>query len=294
LHPSGHIGDRQVKLGDQEMERMSDRRAGASVGGLMAAIIATGAAPHSALAEPAASPTLSISTVYEGSLLIKLLDMRMRTRVAGQRFSTDVHVESSGAVSFIRRFDINAASVGGFDHGRPVPAAYVQHSLEGRKRASRTLVFRGPSPVVDPLTQGLRLTATPLTSAPCPGVMPTSDGKQRYDLILNYVGRGALAPGQQGLGLSQPIQCRLDFRPVSGFKANNQQGLRRFVQGDIRATFAKSPSAGIWVATEISADTLVGGLHLRLTSLAVQGSRAAFETPAPVRPPPPSRKAHHR
>lgn len=253
-------------------------------------------APIRTLAAPAA-PTLSISTVYEGSLLIKLLDMRMRTRVAGQRYSTDVHVESSGAVSFIRRFDINAASVGAFERGRPIPAAYVQHSLEGRKRSSRTQVWRAASPVNDPLTQGLRLTTTPLTSPPCPGVMPTSDGKQRYDLILNYAGRGALAPGQQGFGLTQPVRCRLDFRPISGFKANNQQGLRQFIHGDIRATFAKATGSGVWIATDISADTLVGGLHLRLTSLSVQGSRAAFEAPAAPAPraqPPAPRKARRR
>jgi hypothetical protein len=223
------------------------------------------------------------------------LDLRLRTRVARQRYSTDAHVESSGAVSFIRRFDINAASVGGFSNARPVPAAYVQHSLEGKKRSSRTLVFRTASAEVDPLTQGLRLTTTPMSSAPCPGVMPTSDGRQRYDLILSYRGRGVLAPEQRGLGLSDPVVCRLDFRPISGFKANSQQGLRRFVQGDIRATFAKVPVSGVWVASDISADTLVGGLHLRLTSLSVQGSRAAFESPppAPVQPPAaPPRKAH--
>ena len=177
--------------------------------------------------------------------------------------------------------------VGGFSGVRPVPAAYVQHSLEGRKRSSRTLVFRTQNGVADPLTQGLRLTVTPMSSAPCPGVMPTSDGKQRYDLILNYVGRGALTPGQQGFGLTQPVQCRLDFRPISGFKVNNQQGLRQVLRSDIRATFAKSAGAGVWIATDISADTLVGGLHLRLTSLSVQGGRAALEVQAPPKPAPP-------
>lgn len=252
----------------------------AALAGLAAALCAS-----SALAAPPPPPSLSVSAGYEGSLLIKLLDLRLRTRVSAQRYSTDAHAESSGAVSFIRRFDINAASVGGFNQARPVPAAYVQHSLEGKKHSSRTLVFRTPNIPPDPLSQGLRLTATPMNSAPCPGVMPTFDGKQRYDLILNYVGRGALAPGQQGFGLSQPVQCRLDFRPVSGFKANNQQGLRRFVQGDIRATFAKAAGAGIWVATDISANTMVGGLHLRLTSFSVQGTRAAFEAPVQAKPP---------
>jgi hypothetical protein len=239
-----------------------------------------------------APPSLTISAGYEGALLIKLLDLRLRTRIAAQKFSTDVHVESSGAVSFIRRFDINAASVGGFDHGRPVPAAYVQHSLEGRKRSSRTLVYHGPAPVLDPLSQGLRLITSPVSTAPCPGVMPTSDGKQRYDLILTYQGRGELAPDQQGLGLNDPVRCRLDVRPISGFKSNNPRDLHRFVQGDMRATFAKAAGAGVWVVTDISADTLVGGLHLRLTSLSARGSRAAFEGPAPVAIPvrPPIRK----
>ena len=250
----------------------------------------------SALAAPSPVPSLSVSSGYEGSLLIKLLDLRLRTRASGGHFSTDVHVESSGAVSFIRRFDINAASVGAFDRGRAMPAAYVQHNLEGRKRSSRTVVYRTASYAVDPLTQGLRLTATPLSSAPCPGVTPISDGKQRYDLILNYRGPGVLAPGQKGFGLVQPVQCRLDVRPISGFKTNNQQGLHRFVQGDIRATFAKAPAAGVWVATDISADTLVGGLHLRLTSFSIQGNRAAFEAPAaqpaPARPAP--RRRRHR
>jgi len=263
-------------------------------GCLAIAVIAAVIAPGEALSAPPPAPMLSISTVYEGSLLIKLLDMRMHNHVAGQRFSNDVHVESSGAVSFIRRFDINAASVGSFDHGHPAPAAYVQHSLEGRKHSSRTLVWRAPSAVMDPLTQGLRLTATPLSSPPCPGVMPTSDGKQRYDLILNYVGRGALAPEQQAMGLTQPVQCRLDFRPISGFKVNNQQGLRQFLRGDIRATFAKAPAAGVWVATDIGADTLVGRLRLRLTSLAIQGSRTAFETPAPPKPQTPAPRKPRR
>jgi hypothetical protein len=97
------------------------------------------------------------------------------------------------------------------------------------------------------------------------------------------------------MGLTQPVQCRLDFRPVSGFKVNNQQGLRQFLRSDIRATFAKASGPGVWVATDVSADTMVGGLHLRLTSLAIQGSRAAFETPAPPKPQlPPPRKAHRR
>ena len=259
--------------------------------GMMFAGFAVAAAASPANA--AAAPNLAVSAGYEGSLLIKLLDLSLRARVTGQKFSTDVHVESSGAVSFIRRFDINAASVGGFVNGRATPAAYVQHSLEGRKRSSRTLVFRAPSPVIDPLTDGLRLTTAPLSASPCPGVMPTSDGKQRYDLILTSMGRGVLAAGQQGFGLRDPVQCRLDFRPISGFKANNQQGLRRFIQGDIRATFAKSSAAGVWVASDISADTLVGGLHLRLTRLSVQGTRAAFEAPPapPAKPgPSPSRR----
>jgi hypothetical protein len=93
------------------------------------------------------------------------------------------------------------------------------------------------------------------------------------------------------MGLTQPVQCRLDFHPISGFKVNNQQGLRQFLRSDIRATFAKAPGAGVWVATDIGADTLVGRLHLRLTSLAIQGSRAAFETPAPPKPQAPPRKA---
>jgi hypothetical protein len=129
-----------------------------------------------------------------------------------------------------------------------------------------------------------------LNAAPCPGVLPTSDGKQRYDLILTYRGRGVLAPEQQRLGLIDPVECRLDFRPVSGFKTNNASGLRRFIQGDIRATFAKAAAAGVWIATDISADTLVGGLHLRLTSLSAQGGRAAFEPPAPPARPTPTRR----
>jgi hypothetical protein len=254
-------------------------------------------AASSSLAAPAPPPpSLSVSARYEGALLIKLLDLRLRSRVTAGHFSTDVHVESSGAVSFIRRFDINAASVGVFDHGRAMPQAYVQHSLEGRKKSSRTVVYRTASNVVDPLTEGLRLTATPLSSAPCPGVIPMSDGKQRYDLILTYRGAGALAPGQQGFGLAQPVQCRLDVRPISGFKSNNPQGLHRFVQGDIRATFARVPRAGVWVATDISADTMIGGLHLRLTSFSVQGNRLAFETPAaaPAKPQPAPRKGRRR
>ena len=169
--------------------------------------------------------------------------------------------------------------------GLPVPAAYVQRGLEGQKHTGRTLVWKSPPPAPDPLTQVLRLNLTPAAS-PCPAVLPIFDGKQRYDLALTPAGPGALDAAQRGFGLTQVVQCRMVFRPISGFRTNSQDGLHKFTRGDIHATFAKASPSGLWIATDVSVDTLVGAAHLRLIGLSIQGSRAALAGPGPaaVRP----------
>ena len=232
----------------------------------------------------AASPTsLSIGAIYQGTLLIKLLDLRMRTGVSNQHFKVDAHTTSSGAVSFIRKFDLDAGSYGAIDHGLPVAAAYVQRGVEGQKHTSRTQVWKSPPRAADPLSQMLRLSLTPLSANPCAGALPIFDGRQRYDLVLGPAGSGVLDTAQQAAGLSQPVLCRMAFRPISGFKSNSQDGLRRVTRGDIHATFAKAGAAGLWIATDVSVDTLVGPAHLRLTGLSIQGSRAAVANAGPAK-----------
>jgi hypothetical protein len=240
---------------------------------------------------PRAAPTplLNITAAYQGGLLVKFLDLRMRTKVNGQHFQVDAHITSSGAVSFVHWFDIDAGAAGAVDRGWPVPAAYVQRKVEGGKHSTRTLVWKSPSRTTDPLTPVLRLNLSPLSASPCLGLVPIFDGKQRYDLVLSHAGPATLDDAQRRLGLSQPVQCRLEFRPLAGFKSNNQSGIRQFTRGDIHATFAKVAAAGLWIATDIGVDTLVGPADLRLTSLDIQGSRtAALATAADqARPRPP-------
>jgi hypothetical protein len=239
----------------------------------LAAALAGGAAARAA-APPATA--LSIGAVYQGTLLIRLLDLRMHSGVAGQHFKIDAHTTSSGAVSYIRKFDIDAGAYGGIDRGLPVPTAYVQRGIEGQKHTGRTLVWKRPPPAPDPLTQVLRLSLTPLSATPCIGVLPIFDGKQRYDLVLTADGPGVLDGAQQGLGLSQAVRCRMTFRPISGFRSRGQDGLNKVTRGDIQATFAKANAAGLWIVTDVSVDTLVGAAHLRLAGLSIQGGRAAL------------------
>jgi hypothetical protein len=253
-----------------------------------AAALLGAAAPSQAAAPP--SPTLNVGAIYQGTLLIKLLDLRMHSGVAGQHFKIDAHATSSGAVSFVRKFDIDAGAYGAIVRGQPVPAAYVQRGLEGQKHTGRTLVWKSPPPAPDPLTQVLRQSLTTAAS-PCPAVLPVFDGKQRYDLILTPAGGGALDAAQHGFGLTQAVQCRMGFRPISGFRTSSQDGLHKFTRGDIRATFAKASPSGLWIATDVSVDTLVGAAHLRLIGLSIQGSRAALAGPAASRNQPQSRSS---
>ena len=253
---------------------------------VFAAVLAGGSTASAAPTPPA--PSLSVGAIYQGTLLIKLLDLRMHSGVAGQHFKIDAHTTSSGAVSFIRKFDIDAGAYGGIVRGLPVPAAYVQRGLEGQKHTGRTLVWKSPPPAPDPLTQVLRLNLTTAAS-PCPAVLPIFDGKQRYDLVLTPAGAGALDGAQRGFGLTQAVQCRMGFRPISGFRTSSQDGPHKFTRGDIHATFARASPSGLWIATDVSVDTLVGPAHLRLTGLSIQGGRTALA--AAVRPA--TRGAHH-
>ena len=70
----------------------------------------------------------------------------------------------------------------------------------------------------------------------------------------------------------------------------------KFTRGDIHATFARASPSGLWIATDVSVDTLVGPAHLRLTGLSIQGGRTALAAPvapAPAAVRPATRGAHH-
>lgn len=221
-------------------------------------------------AAAAAPGEVAVAQVYEGRLLVKVLDVRVDDVAGPAIYRTGARIKGSAAVSRIKPFTLLVQSNGRMVAGAPGALRYTHQ--EGRKR--RTVRFAG-SPArrtpADPLTQILRIMLTPAAASPCIGTLAAYDGKQRYDLTFTPAGKGELSARQRSLGLSGPLRCNLGFRPVAGFKGSRKgPGLT----GASSATFARSAAGDVWVMTDLSIGTIIGPARLSLTDLSVRGRRA--------------------
>jgi hypothetical protein len=237
------------------------------------------AAPHPAPLRPApgpVGPTLSVTALYEGRLLVKVLDVRTDQIVEPSGFRLGARVHTSGAVGAIKAATFLAQAQGPMTGAGPLPSEFI--SNDGKRR--RVVRFNNGSArsPADPLTQLLRMALTPGSASPCLGALRVEDGRQTYDLIASRAGGGKLTGQQTALGLGHAERCALGFRPVAGFKPG--ASLRNpFMTGDLSATFARSTRADVWVLADLSIGTVLGQGHIGLTGLSVSGARPAAPLP---------------
>ena len=244
---------------------------------LCLSVSAVDAAPRPP-APPPPNSTLSVTALYEGRLLVKVLDLRTDQIVEPGGFRLGGRVHTAGAIGAIKAATFLAQAEGPMAGGAPVPSEFISNDGK-RRRAVRFhhVSLRSPA---DPLTQLLRMALVPANASPCLGALRVEDGRQTYDLIATPGGAGELNGAQKALALMTPVRCRLGFRPIAGFKPG--ASLRNsFMTGELFATFARTPRADIWVLSDLAIGTVLGQGHIGLTGLAISGARPAVPSPTP-------------
>ena len=256
--------------------------------GLVVGPAATAQEPPVARTPLTAPFTLTLG--YDGSLLVKVLDIQLNAEVAAHNFRTSARLRTSGLLALFKKLDMRAGASGYVEGARVKPYTFQYLNTDGHKDRKVQVSWTGSevtttsAPVfptlgdppatpaqkleaADPLTQLMRLTLTPANEEPCRGVMHFFDGKQRYDVSFDY--RGTYAPDsrERGLGLVAPVRCTIQYREVAGYKkkklADQGEGLRE----DVTIGLARVGAGGPWVMSYLAADTQFGRARILLHRL---------------------------
>jgi len=233
---------------------------------LVASVSALAGAAHAQ-----SPPVVHLTGVYEGSLLVKLLDVRSDFILGPLDYRAGARAHSSGPVDFVHPFSVLAQSQGVIRGRAAAPVGFLV--VGGRKR--RSVDFRGKPAAfgADPLSQLVRISLN--DPSPCVGSMIFFDGKQRYRMSFSPLGPGALTPAQKSLPLSAPTTCRLGFQPLSGL-ANRGGAPSTVLRGESTATFARSNLAKVWVLSRVEIGTILGPARIELTNFTASSSQGAL------------------
>jgi hypothetical protein len=117
--------------------------------------------------------------------------------------------------------------------------------------------------VLDPLSAVLALTRTGGKS-PCGRKVAIFDGQQRFDLELYY-------RRQQPLGQGKAIVCRVKYRPIAGYRPNDEtKAMSRSTS--IEIAFRPVAGAGLMVPDQITVPTISGPIGLKAQRIDIKTS----------------------
>ncbi len=117
--------------------------------------------------------------------------------------------------------------------------------------------------VLDPLSAVLALTRTGGKS-PCGRKVAIFDGQQRFDLELYFRRR-------QPLGQGKAIVCRVKYRPMAGYRANDETKAMSRSTG-IEIVFRPVAGAGLMVPDQITVPTISGPIGLKAEKIDIKTS----------------------
>ncbi|MEE9588409.1 MAG: DUF3108 domain-containing protein [Hyphomicrobiaceae bacterium] len=166
-------------------------------------------------------------------------DFTVKSRLKGGRYVLSSSTDLVGWKGRAR----SSGTVGG---RKPRPVSYRFRGESSNKKEWVKLGFsggviksvyppirkKGPVPVskshlvgaIDPLSAILALTRAPNGRVkgvnPCKGRIPIFDGKQRFDLKLSYKRKVKLKKSGRSNMPNYAFVCRVNYRPVAGFKRN--------------------------------------------------------------------------
>jgi len=154
-------------------------------------------------------------------------------------------------------FDFKGSSgVGAVDIGFKEAGVSSLSVLPARSLAADTVPLKRKhlKGVLDRLSAALALTRTQGKS-PCGRKFSIFDGQQRFDLEL-YLRR------QQPRGEGKAVVCRVKYRPIAGYRANNEtKALSRSTT--IEIAFRPVAGAGLMVPDQITIPTISGPIALK-------------------------------
>jgi hypothetical protein len=134
-----------------------------------------------------------------------------------------------------------------------------------RSLAADTVPLKGKhlKGVLDPLSAVLAMTRTEGKS-PCGRKVAIFDGQQRFDLELYY-------RRKQPLGQGKAIVCRVKYRPIAGYRANDETKTMSRSTG-IEIAFRPVAGAGLMVPDQITIPTISGPIGLKAQRIDVKTS----------------------
>ncbi len=134
-----------------------------------------------------------------------------------------------------------------------------------RSLAADTVPLKGKhlKGVLDPLSAVLALTRADGKS-PCGRKIAIFDGRQRFDLEL-YLRR------QQPRGEGKVVVCRVKYRPIAGYRANNETKALSRSTG-IEIAFRPVAGASLMVPDQITIPTISGPIALKAQRVDIKTS----------------------
>lgn len=245
-------------------------------------------------------PTVRLDyTIYAGGLEAMSLALRVRTDANGYLLQT--RVRTIGFLSRVVPFVLEAATEGVHDGDALVPRSYATANRWRSKDIRRVdMQYRDgvvpdvtavPEPedddrkrvprdrrreTVDPLTAVFRL----LLSGPgtCRGQAAVFDGRRRYDMTAERVGKTAVDSGDYGIYRGEATQCRLGVETITGFW-NDVEERKRYPEA-VKLWLGDAVEGGPPVPVRLEIDTDYVTVVGHLTQ--VRRGEAASLTPTPT------------
>ncbi|HYE41837.1 MAG TPA: DUF3108 domain-containing protein [Caulobacteraceae bacterium] len=258
---------------------------------------AAGLAAAVALAVPAEAQAPSrfrMNLGYDGRLVVKVLDISISQTADNSTYSSSVKLRSYGVLSAFKKIEQSASARGRIDNGVAKPAVFTHQNhvkerarkVEARWTGADVVTVASPAynkmgdppasraqrlEAVDPVTNLLRFALADSQADFCRGTVKFYDGKQRYD--LTFSGRTTVQPNarEKKLGLVNPVQCRVVYREVAGFKKKPPEKKNQGLKKPITMSFAQVGQGGPWVISSITGSTPLGNAVIELQRVNTSG-----------------------
>lgn len=259
-----------------------------------AAAGAVAAAVLAAPAEAQAPAKFRMNLGYDGRLLVKVLDISVSQTADDNAYASTVRLRSSGVLSAFKKIDQSATARGRIDNGVARPAVFTHQNhvnerarkVEARWTGSDVVTVASPAykkmgdppasraqrlEAVDPVTNLLRFSLADSQGDFCRGSVKFYDGKQRYD--LTFTGRTTTQPDarEKKLGLVNPVECRVVYREIAGFKKKPPEKRNQGLNKPINIAFAQVGQGGPWVISSITGATPLGNAVIELQRVSTSG-----------------------
>lgn len=217
--------------------------------------------------QQSAGGTYSVKSVVELSALLGAFEWRGITHTSGKYGRTMVQPEHYA-------FDYRSKSNGGlirmdFENGDVKTVTAFPNGREGPNHVPLQRVHT--KNVLDPLTAILSIVQVSEKQV-CGRQIAIFDGKQRFNLKLNFRRKEVLPPLRPGLAPRRGTVCQIRYNPVAGYTPSGQT--QAFAaEKNIEIAFHSLPSADVMVPYRISLPTMVGTAQLDLKRLSVRPAR---------------------